>query len=664
MQKIGGASTGASPGADTEGNMEFRRAKLQRLALPGALLLAALLLPAELLARCPELRWNPAERELSLAGQWRIQAQPGPQELAPDLARDLTDDSGWRLAPVPSDFAALKLRPPAQGLSVFYRCRIILEGPPPSGLALYLGRIGAADAVFFNGEPIGESGQLRRQIKVDIEKPRLYPLPAALWKEGANVIAVRVFATTGLGGLRHEPRIVSHLAYGRLLIKEDLPAIVFSWSYVLVAAFFALFYIFFWRQWEHLFFALFSLSLGLYHLIRTRLRYEWFDNFALSYATELVLLFTLPFFFLEYLHHTTRAKRGLPVKVVYGAYALLIPATVVFGNTPRVWTLLININLALIVIVLGITAWVFSRNYTAHRDKLRYILIGFVAITPVILWDVLSTLGLHSYPRLLVFGFAAFLLFASLQLSDTILRLYGNIREQEQELRQLEKRKAKSIFNISSEFGSILSGLRDGIVAPGENGGSRRGARGRDTERLRSSAVKLDNLVNDSRLLNLLESGDYTPRSTRFSLHRLLEETVARALLAAEQPRSRIQFNPPGDEIEAEGDAELLAAALYHLVENALLYSQGKVEIAAERVGGELIFEVRDEGPGMNEEQRHSVFQKFVRARDDNEGGPPGSGVGLTIVREIAEVLGGEVRLEGGGYFSTFTLRTPERQAA
>ncbi|MBX7057134.1 MAG: sensor histidine kinase [Leptospirales bacterium] len=638
-----------------------RSASLPGGPLTWLLALAALCAaPVGLSAACPEAQLSDGQSALSLAGAWRLQSAPGAQEIPADWTRVEFDDSAWRLAAAPADFRALKLKPPAQGLSVFLRCRIQLAGPPPAGAALFLDSIEEADAVFFNGVQVGETGSLAGR-RVDIERRRLYALPATLWQEGPNVIAIRVFATTGDGGLRFEPRLVDQLSQAKTLALRDLPTIVFSWSYVLVAAFFGLFYLFFWRQQANLYFALFSLSLGMYNLIRTQIRYEWFDSFVASYKTELALLFSLPVFFLEYLHHATNARRKLPVLALYGAYALLLTGDLLFGASARAWKLLININLVLIVAALALTAWTFLRNYAAHRDRLRFLLVGFVVLLPVVVWDILSTLNIHPYPRLLVYGFAAFLLFASLQLSDTILQLYGNIKEQEQELRLLEKRKTRSIFNISSEFTAILSGLREGLGA--EESSRKRGNRSGAHDRLRSSALNLDNLVQDSRLLHLLESGEYHPRLGRFSLNKLVAEQIARALLATEQPQSRIRSKLPDEENEAESDAELLAAALYHLVENALLYSTGKVEVGAERIGGQLLLQVRDEGPGMNAHQQQAVFQKFVRNTPDDDSAPPGSGVGLTIVREIADVLEGEIKLEGGGYFSTLTLRVPEKQA-
>lgn len=629
---------------------------------------------AELSAACPEAYWQPGASELDLGGQWRVQLSPGRVETPPATLAPEYDDSGWRALPVPADFSDYRARPGAQGLTGIFRCRITLAGPPPEGVAVYLGVIEEADAVYFNGVLVGETGSLRTG-EVDVEKARLYPLPANLWREGANTLTVRVFSSNADGGLRHPPRILGEQAQERRLLLIDMPNIVLSSSYILVAAFFAIFFVFFLRQYENLYFALFSLFLGLYSLIRSRMRYEWFDSFERSYQTELMLLFSLPVFFLEFLHHTTKRKRSLPVKLLYACSGALLVFIAFAPSRPYYWDKAINFNLIVIIAALGIVGFIFVRTYREHRDKLRYLLGGFIVLTPIIILDVLNTVGLlpTGFPRVVVFGFALFLFFASLQLSDTILRLYKNIHEQELELRQLEKRKTRSVLNISNEFNSILGGFREGLAglsgAPAKKApdtGRRRNGRASAApeDRLRTSTVNLENLTLDSRLLYALENGEYQPRLMRFSLKKLGADVISRALIAAEQSKSRVSAILPGDEVEVTSDPDLLAAALFHLVENALLYSTGKVEVALESRGGLVICAVRDEGPGMTAELQKTVFQKFVRGAPDDYSGPAGSGIGLTIVDLIADALGGDVRIEGGGFFSTFVLTIPSASEA
>jgi two-component system sensor histidine kinase MprB len=110
----------------------------------------------------------------------------------------------------------------------------------------------------------------------------------------------------------------------------------------------------------------------------------------------------------------------------------------------------------------------------------------------------------------------------------------------------------------------------------------------------------------------------------------------------------RLHFVAELEPTTVEGDAARLERAVWNLLENASKWSEqgGLVEIGL--AGGE--FTVRDRGPGVSDEDKPHVFERFYRAPAAR--GLPGSGLGLAIVREIAEDHGGSVEVadaEGGG---------------
>ena len=103
----------------------------------------------------------------------------------------------------------------------------------------------------------------------------------------------------------------------------------------------------------------------------------------------------------------------------------------------------------------------------------------------------------------------------------------------------------------------------------------------------------------------------------------------------------------------ARADAE---RALDALIENALAYSPINTTVEVVSAPGRI--EVRDRGPGLAVDERAAVFARFHRGRAGLTG-PPGSGLGLSIARELARGWGGEVTLvnrEGGGALATLSL--------
>lgn len=118
---------------------------------------------------------------------------------------------------------------------------------------------------------------------------------------------------------------------------------------------------------------------------------------------------------------------------------------------------------------------------------------------------------------------------------------------------------------------------------------------------------------------------------------------------------------PPGSEIPV-GRFDFVQAlrALVNLLENSLRHSPlgEAVELELSRRAGVLLFEVRDRGPGIPEQDRERLFEPFQRG--GAEVGRRGMGLGLAIARGAARALGGEVEYRprpGGG--SVFTLRLP-----
>jgi two-component system, OmpR family, sensor kinase len=104
-----------------------------------------------------------------------------------------------------------------------------------------------------------------------------------------------------------------------------------------------------------------------------------------------------------------------------------------------------------------------------------------------------------------------------------------------------------------------------------------------------------------------------------------------------------------------------LERALDAVLENALRYSLSGTTVTIVSAPGRI--EVRDRGPGLAEDEREIVFERFHRGHAARAG-PPGSGLGLAIARELAREWGGEVTIanrDGGGSVATLSLRTHDR---
>jgi two-component system sensor histidine kinase QseC len=125
-----------------------------------------------------------------------------------------------------------------------------------------------------------------------------------------------------------------------------------------------------------------------------------------------------------------------------------------------------------------------------------------------------------------------------------------------------------------------------------------------------------------------------------------LDEIAAEAVDALRAPtRARsigIELDVPALTIRADPDS--LPIALRNLCENAVRHAASRMRIEARADAGEVMIAVRDDGPGLSADQRARAFDRFYRAAADGAG----AGLGLALVKRVAELHGGYVRFAAG----------------
>ncbi len=148
-------------------------------------------------------------------------------------------------------------------------------------------------------------------------------------------------------------------------------------------------------------------------------------------------------------------------------------------------------------------------------------------------------------------------------------------------------------------------------------------------------------------------------------VHRESRPLDALVLAAVEPLREAAGHRGIELSVEAEGaeaalDPGEVEIAIRNLVGNALKYAAGGglVRVRAWRVAEDAWFEVSDRGPGIAPEDAKHVFERYYRSQSSRQTGIAGSGLGLYIVRRIAELHGGEATVESRpGEGTTFRLR-------
>lgn len=137
-----------------------------------------------------------------------------------------------------------------------------------------------------------------------------------------------------------------------------------------------------------------------------------------------------------------------------------------------------------------------------------------------------------------------------------------------------------------------------------------------------------------------------------------VQEVVGAVLARVRQrdPQRRIQSRIPGDLPLVQVDAVLLAQLLSNLLDNALKYSSGPIDLMARTEEGGVQLSVKDRGPGIAEADMATLYEPYARS---DRAGPHGAGLGLALCRAIAQAHHAtlEVRQRrGGGCSVTLTL--------
>src|SRR5438445_109308 len=240
--------------------------------------------------------------------------------------------------------------------------------------------------------------------------------------------------------------------------------------------------------------------------------------------------------------------------------------------------------------------------------------------------------------------------------------------------RLIELEQQKRLFlrlflrHVSHELKTPLTALREGseLLVEGTAGSLSPGQR-EIVEILRQKSVQLQQLIEG--LLNYHRAQESVGRLevTAVRFDRVVEQVLDdhRLAVQARGIRADLRLDP----VILQADEEKLRAVAANLVSNAIKYSpdEGMISLALRREGAEVVFDVRDAGPGIPPEDRDRIFDWFYQGEDVHHGRVQGSGLGLAIAREFVEAHDGRIEVvsdrQGGAHFRvTLAAGTPRSE--
>jgi two-component system phosphate regulon sensor histidine kinase PhoR len=226
--------------------------------------------------------------------------------------------------------------------------------------------------------------------------------------------------------------------------------------------------------------------------------------------------------------------------------------------------------------------------------------------------------------------------------------------------RKLEQMRSEFVATVSHELRTPLASIYGAAMTLRDRLG------GTDLQRqllniVAGESERLVQIVEEILLASELTSGDLALRLERVDAAGIAERAVEAARPRLPENLS-LELAPTNGLPPVSADESKARQVLVNLIDNAVKYSPngGRIELRLERRNGYVQIAVKDEGLGIPASEQDHIFEKFYRLDPDMARGVGGTGLGLYICRELAERMGGRVRVTSWpGAGSTFFFELP-----
>jgi len=230
------------------------------------------------------------------------------------------------------------------------------------------------------------------------------------------------------------------------------------------------------------------------------------------------------------------------------------------------------------------------------------------------------------------------------------------------QLRAASDAQTHMIAHTTHELRTPLSNIRlyveEALDAPEDD----QKLRGRCLNVINQETRRLERMVEDLLSASEIESGSLKIHTGDVRIDAVFQELQEDYQAAATDKNINLSFDLPPKLPVIQGDRQKLAVALHNLMGNAIKYTNegGVVSVSVREDAGMLIIDVADTGIGIDASEVEHIFDRFFRSGSAAVREITGTGLGLTLAREVARLHGGDIVVESEeGSGSTFSMSIP-----
>jgi len=236
-----------------------------------------------------------------------------------------------------------------------------------------------------------------------------------------------------------------------------------------------------------------------------------------------------------------------------------------------------------------------------------------------------------------------------------VVGILDDITERKEENNRVERLKDEFVATVSHELRTPLTSIAGALsLLIGKAAGTLPESAVRLITIAHANSQRLVRLVNSILDIEKIESGKVVFVLKRIDVRALIEQSIEANRAFAEGYGVRLRLEAAPDAGEIRGDPDWMVQVVTNLLSNAIKFSPPgeEVVIAIEKRSNTVLISVRDHGPGIPDDFKPRVFEKFAQADVSDTRQKGGTGLGLSIVKQIVLRLGGEVGFAdapGGG---------------